>query len=141
MDQSGQDGFGPENSATVSTDEAEHALLGLIGSDRLFLLAFCVVSLVLLGLQFRSRYANCFETIQIRNRQQEQYIFQLEINSATWVEWMQLEGIGETTARKIVADRESNGPFQSIADVRRVKGIGPKTLDKIRPHLFCLECE
>lgn len=141
MYQSGQEEFDTENSTTVSTDNAEHVVMGLIGSDRLFLLAFCIVSLVLLGLHFRTKNASGFETIEIRNRQQEQYIFQLEINSATWVEWMQLEGIGETTARKIVADRESNGPFQSIADVRRVKGIGPKTLDKIQPHLFCLECE
>ena len=61
--------------------------------------------------------------------------FQLEINSATWVEWMQLEGIGETLAHRIVADRETSGPFSSIEDIERVKGIGPKTIDKIRPWL------
>lgn len=65
---------------------------------------------------------------------------QLEINSATWVEWMQLEGIGETTARKIVVDREQNGPFQSVDDLIRIKGIGPATLGKIRPHLTCAKC-
>ena len=61
--------------------------------------------------------------------------FQVEINNATWVEWLQLEGIGPTTAHRIVADRKLNGPFLSIDDVGRVAGIGPVTLDRIRPWL------
>ncbi len=61
--------------------------------------------------------------------------FQVEINSATWIEWLQLEGIGPTTAHLIVADRKLNGPFASIDGVGRVSGIGPVTLDRIRPWL------
>lgn len=59
----------------------------------------------------------------------------LDINTASWVEWMQLEGIGETLARRIVSDRESAGPFASIDDLTRVRGIGPKTVDRLRPWL------
>ena len=62
-------------------------------------------------------------------------LFRVEINSATWIEWMQLDGIGETMAHRIVADREANGPFQSIEELQRVRGIGPATLDRIRPWL------
>lgn len=61
--------------------------------------------------------------------------YRLEINSASWVEWMQLPGIGETLARRIVNDREQNGPFASIDDLERVKGIGPKTIAKLRLFL------
>jgi competence protein ComEA len=61
--------------------------------------------------------------------------FRFDINSATWVEFRQLDGIGETLAHRIVEDREQNGPFQSIDDLRRVRGIGPKTLERIRPWL------
>jgi competence protein ComEA len=64
------------------------------------------------------------------------YEFRVEMNSATWIEWSQLDGIGGTLARRIVADRESRGPFQSIDEITRVKGIGPKTLEKLRPHLY-----
>jgi competence protein ComEA len=61
--------------------------------------------------------------------------FRVEVNSATWAEWMQLEGIGQTMARRIVADRSLNGPFSDIDDLSRVPGIGPATLDRIRPWL------
>jgi competence ComEA-like helix-hairpin-helix protein len=61
--------------------------------------------------------------------------FRVEINSATWVEWLQLEGIGPSLAHRIVAYRRLNGPFQTIEEVGRVPGIGPATLDRIRPWL------
>ncbi|HET6323107.1 MAG TPA: helix-hairpin-helix domain-containing protein, partial [Planctomycetaceae bacterium] len=47
--------------------------------------------------------------------------------------WGQIQGIGDALARRIVADREENGPFQSVEDLGRVKGIGPKTLEHLRP--------
>jgi len=61
--------------------------------------------------------------------------FLVNINDSIWVDWMQLEGIGPSLAQRIVADRRINGPFSSIEDVRRVPGIGPATLDRIRPWL------
>ncbi len=63
------------------------------------------------------------------------YVFQVDVNTATWIEWAQLDGIGEKLAKRIVADRTEHGPFQSVEDLRRVKGIGAKTLEKMRPHL------
>ena len=61
--------------------------------------------------------------------------YQIDVNSAAWVEWAQLGGIGEVLGRRIVQDREQNGPFQSIDDLRRVKGVGQKTLERLRPYL------
>jgi competence protein ComEA len=73
--------------------------------------------------------------IEIDRVQARKLDFRLDVNAATWVEWTQLEGIGDALARRIVADREANGPFAAVDDLRRVKGIGPKTLEKIRPWL------
>lgn len=61
--------------------------------------------------------------------------FELDINSADWPELIQLPGIGETLARRIVASREADGPFADNDALCRVNGIGPKTLDRIRPYL------
>ncbi len=61
--------------------------------------------------------------------------FRVEINSATWVDWLQLDGIGPSLAHRIVAHQKLNGPFKSIDEVARVPGIGKTTLDRIRPWL------
>lgn len=52
-------------------------------------------------------------------------------NSASRDELMRIPGIGEVTALAIIEAR----PFQSVDDLTRVRGIGPKTLEKIRPWL------
>ena len=55
-----------------------------------------------------------------------------DINRATAAEWDELPGIGPSKAQAIVEDRERNGPFRSIDDLARVKGIGPKLLERLR---------
>ncbi len=59
----------------------------------------------------------------------------IDVNTAGWHEWTQLPGIGDTLAQRIVADRQAHGPFRTIDELTRVKGIGEKTLEKLRPHL------
>ena len=61
--------------------------------------------------------------------------FQLNVNTATAIEWAQLDGIGEVLAERIVEDRKSNGNFDSVDDLSRVEGIGGQTLEQIRPWL------
>lgn len=50
----------------------------------------------------------------------------VNINTATAEQLDTLPGIGESTAQKIIADREANGPFASPEDLKRVSGIGDK---------------
>lgn len=45
-----------------------------------------------------------------------------------------LPGIGPGLAKRIIADRETNGPFRSIRDLERVDGIGPRTVDRLERH-------
>ena len=59
----------------------------------------------------------------------------IDLNVATWPELTQLEGVGPVLAQRIIADRDENGPFASIDDLERVKGIGPKTVEKNRQWL------
>ena len=55
----------------------------------------------------------------------------LDINTAKVSELMELPGIGETLAGRIVAFREENGKFHTVEDLLAVDGIGPKTLKEI----------
>ena len=64
-----------------------------------------------------------------------EHIYRFDFNEATWVEFAHLEGIGESLALAIVEDRERNGPFTRIEDLDRVKGIGPKSIERIRPYI------
>jgi competence protein ComEA len=57
----------------------------------------------------------------------------ININTATISELTKLPGIGTTYAQRIIEYRKSHGPFQSLEDITKVKGIGPKTLEKMRP--------
>ncbi|WP_456434257.1 ComEA family DNA-binding protein [Thermosulfuriphilus sp.] len=55
------------------------------------------------------------------------------INKATVSELDLLPGIGPKTAQAIVDYRQVHGPFKSVDDLLKVKGIGAKKLEKIRP--------
>jgi competence protein ComEA len=59
----------------------------------------------------------------------------LELDRATAPEWERLPGIGPSLAARIVADRAERGPFRSPEGLLRVRGIGPRTLERIRPYL------
>jgi len=56
----------------------------------------------------------------------------ININTADAVALEELPGVGPSTAAKIVADREANGPFASVDDLSRVSGIGPKKLEQLK---------
>ena len=57
----------------------------------------------------------------------------IDLNTASAHELETLPGIGRSLAGAIVAYREDNGPFAAFDEVDNVPGIGPKTLDAIRP--------
>lgn len=59
----------------------------------------------------------------------------VNINQASAEELVTLSGIGEATAAKIIADREANGPFQTIEDIKRVSGIGDKKFESLRDFI------
>jgi len=59
----------------------------------------------------------------------------LDPNRATEVELDRLPGVGPATALAIVESRDREGGFRAAEDLLRVRGIGPGTLDRIRPHL------
>lgn len=59
----------------------------------------------------------------------------LDPNRADAVELDRLPGIGPGLARRIVRDREENGPFRRVEELSRVPGIGAATLADFGEHL------
>jgi competence protein ComEA len=57
----------------------------------------------------------------------------LDVNRASAQELRLLPRIGPTLAARIVEERERNGPFRSVRDMTRVRGIGPRTVERLLP--------
>tara|TARA_R110000782_G_scaffold101029_14_gene187608 strand:- start:9135 stop:9500 length:366 start_codon:yes stop_codon:yes gene_type:complete len=59
----------------------------------------------------------------------------INLNTATAAELELLPRIGPALSARIVEDRRVNGPFRSVEDLDRVRGIGPRTILNIREHV------
>lgn len=60
----------------------------------------------------------------------------IDINTASAVELADLPGIGPALAERIIEYREEQGRFASVDDLQNVKGIGEKTLERLRPYAY-----
>ncbi len=59
--------------------------------------------------------------------------FPIDLNKARMNDLLELPGIGEKLAERIVRYRKDHGRFQSIEELRKVKGIGKKRMERLRP--------
>lgn len=59
----------------------------------------------------------------------------LDLNTATYNDLVKLPGIGPVMAKRILEFRATNGRFKRLQDLRKVKGIGVKTYEKLTPWL------
>lgn len=56
----------------------------------------------------------------------------IDLNRASAEDLVALPRIGPVLARRIIKERERRGPYRSADDLTRVKGIGPKTVQRLR---------
>ena len=59
----------------------------------------------------------------------------ININTASKEELMTLNGIGSVMADNIIYYREHYNGFLDVDELMEVKGIGKKTLDKLKPYI------
>jgi competence protein ComEA len=60
----------------------------------------------------------------------------VNVNSASLEELQRLPGIGPVLAQRIVESRSTHGPFRTMEDLLRVSGIGPATLEGLKPLIL-----
>jgi competence protein ComEA len=61
--------------------------------------------------------------------------YAVDLNAADRSELMQVPGLGPQLADAILTHRRDRGPFAGVDDLNHVKGIGGKTVEKIRPFV------
>lgn len=79
--------------------------------------------------------ADSLESLPLLNPYPELEGVVIDINHATKEELEQLPGIGPVKAGDIVDYVKEKGPLTSLEELLEVKGIGEKTLEKLRPFL------
>jgi competence protein ComEA len=76
------------------------------------------------------------ELIEIDRAQPLTARYLVDINKAAWFEFAELPDVGEVLARRIVESRQAQGAFMDHDELRRVRGIGPLTMQKLKPYLL-----
>ena len=59
----------------------------------------------------------------------------VDINSASKEDLITLPGIGQVLADRILEYRESEGGFESVEELQKVKGISKKKFQKLKPYV------
>jgi competence protein ComEA len=69
---------------------------------------------------------------QRSNTQSRQIRLLIDLNTADQAQLQMLPSIGPKIAQRIIEDRQNHGVFESVSDLDRVYGIGPKTIEKLQ---------
>jgi len=65
----------------------------------------------------------------------------LDLNRADAEDLDRLPGIGPVLARRILDQRARAGPFRSVDELRAVRGVGPRLLERLRPRVTVTRSE
>ncbi|MFW6457619.1 MAG: ComEA family DNA-binding protein [Planctomycetota bacterium] len=108
---------------------------------RVLVVAAAVVLVFMAGLEIHHR-AGGDGDVRVHNAvEMMERPARLDINSAKKYQLQLLPGIGPKTAETVVQDRRARGPYHHLDDLQRVKGIGSKTVERLRPHVMCRPAE
>ena len=121
----------PEGPAQTTSQEAPEFHFWLAGSDQRFLVRLSVVLVVAMAVR-SYQVASFGASAEILKQHNPDVGYRVDINSASAAELTQLRLIGPVRSEIIVTDREENGPFESLDNLKRVKGIGPATVARNR---------
>lgn len=125
----------PARDADAGDASERWSVLWLTDRDVRICLVLGTILLVLLAVDWGRRSDWGRREIEIDRLAKADHVYRIDLNTANWVEIAQLEGIGPALAHRIVEDRQRQGPFRTVEELDRVKGIGPKTLERLRPYV------
>lgn len=126
----------PSNRVKKSADRGGGWRPLLRAADQVAVAGLVLLALVGMGVYWVMQGGLRGELIEIDRATPLVARFQVDVNAATWPELSQVPEIGETLARRIVESRGAAGRFLDHEDLLRVNGIGPRTLERMKPFLL-----
>lgn len=66
----------------------------------------------------------------------DQPFYRIDLNRADRAELLQLPGVGDSLAERLEDYRCRHGGFRSVDELQAVRGVGPATLERLRPWIF-----
>ncbi len=71
-----------------------------------------------------------------RRRAGTEPVEKLDLNRASVEELELLPGLGPLRARRIIAWRNQSGPFESLEDLRFIRGLGARSVADLAPYVI-----
>ena len=110
------------------------------GTAILLLTLFCGISMsigIFIGRNNRKEYQplSVNGPATVKETQETATDNKIDINTASKAQLMDLPGIGEELASRIILYRTQNGPYESTDELLNVEGIGEKKLLDIEPRI------
>ena len=106
--------------------------LHLIKEEKYLLLFLCFCIFAYILVQYLG--SESFQYELQGKKEQEKVIFPLDLNTASYGELLKVPGIGPVTAERIINYRYEKGNFKNINELMNIKGIGKKTLKKLKQY-------
>jgi competence protein ComEA len=105
-------------------------------ADQAAVAGLVLSALLAMGVYWFVQGGHWGELIEIDRAEPLTARYLVDINKAEWPEFAELPELGETLARRIVESRAKVGAFGDHDDLLRVEGIGPRTLERLKPYLL-----
>jgi competence protein ComEA len=103
--------------------------------DQAVIAGLALFALVAMGLFWLAHGGHRGGLIEIDRADPMKVEFLVDVNRAEWPELSTLPEVGEMLAKRIVAHRQQHGEFQSVEELQQVRGIGPKTFERLKPYV------
>lgn len=98
-----------------------------------------VFALLFIAIYFGGLGSQSNGLVNIDSAKQLDFQFQVDINEAASNELFAIPGIGAKLAERIVDYRRVHGKFESLDDLKKVPGLGPKSIERMRPFVLSIK--
>jgi competence protein ComEA len=104
--------------------------------DQVTVAALVLIALAGMGVYWVVQGGPRGELIEIDRAEPLTARYLVDINKAEWPELAEVPNLGESLARRIVDSRKTQGAYKANDDLLRVRGIGQRTLERLKPYLL-----